>query len=613
VTRQPEAFFAIDLGSATTSAALVGHLAGRWRLIAHTAVPATTELEFVLAELLRMVRSADRALLAELAGDGSSEPAVLTRLLPRLEAQTTPIRRIAILAGSKRQRKRLEEAAHRAGWLVDGASADASDPVALARVAFAARNDALLLGAERSPSGDEKRHLPVLVALAAAARRLRPELTIVLAGGAAAYEPAFTAPARAGEGPDRGAGTGPASAATPGVPASRGKSGLAKMAAHKANSPMPAFVAAPAVPAATRFHDAPAANPAAGEGQDGSPAHILLAPDSEAGQPAGSALAQVLEGLRALPNDSRLGIARSVASLAYVLGRSVEVVEVGLEGGLRASSLPIGSSQAAVVPVHTCAVAGSFAPEPTDDVIDSIIAWSTVALDRHRLADRLSDLRLVPWGDADGDGAVLRLATARAALWRMVELTPEFESKPLPELLVCAGGVFTSAPAAAVALAVADMTRRPGLSQIVCDQARLLGPLGTLADESERRLLLANLADDMLTPLGALLLPAGIKPGRSAGTLRVSAPAGESQIELHPGTVQVIDLPPGQTARIEADFRDTVRLGSRGRHFALDVSGGLGGLLVDLRDVPLRLPERPEPRRATLEALQRGMWPELDE
>jgi hypothetical protein len=58
----------------------------------------------------------------------------------------------------------------------------------------------------------------------------------------------------------------------------------------------------------------------------------------------------------------------------------------------------------------------------------------------------------------------------------------------------------------------------------------------------------------------------------------------------------------------EFRFRDTVQLGGRGRHFAVDVAGGLGGLLVDLRDVPMRLPERQERRRELLEAWQASLW-----
>jgi hypothetical protein len=113
--------------------------------------------------------------------------------------------------------------------------------------------------------------------------------------------------------------------------------------------------------------------------------------------------------------------------------------------------------------------------------------------------------------------------------------------------------------------------------------------------------------------LGSLILPAGIKAGRSAGHLRLKGASSVSEIELHPGAVQVVDLPPGRAARADLDFRDAVRLGKRGRHFSVDVGGGLSGLLVDLRDIPMRISDRPDSRRATLEALQRGMWPEIDE
>jgi hypothetical protein len=59
-------------------------------------------------------------------------------------------------------------------------------------------------------------------------------------------------------------------------------------------------------------------------------------------------------------------------------------------------------------------------------------------------------------------------------------------------------------------------------------------------------------------------------------------------------------------------FRDAVDLGVRVKHAAVEVAGGLGGLLVDLRDVPLRLPDRPERRRELLAAWQAGLWAGID-
>ena len=143
---------------------------------------------------------------------------------------------------------------------------------------------------------------------------------------------------------------------------------------------------------------------------------------------------------------------------------------------------------------------------------------------------------------------------------------------------------------------------------IAFDHARLLAPLGSIPDGTERRQLIGDIADDLLAPLASLVSPGGIRPGRSAGRVTVRADGGSSELELIPGGLELVDLPPGEHATAELRFRDTVRLGGRGRRFAVDVAGGLGGLLLDLRDVPLRLPDRPERRRELLEAWQDSLW-----
>lgn len=598
-------------------------------MIAHTAVPAIVDVDAMLAGLLGQIQLTDPELLAEMAGDERPEVSVLAATWPRLAARTTPQRRIAVLAGSRRQRKRLEESALRAGWLVVGGSSDEEDPVALSRLVLSTRTAAVLLGADRTPAGDERRHLPDLAALAAAARRLRPELTVVLAGGAAAYESAFaqaseTEPpyvlaADAPNGPAEPEATAEAgdAPAVPDGPAPDPQTDVDPLTgpeAQRAQNASPESLPAPEALADPIFLAVRGSVAPTNDTDRSVSAQILLAPDAGAGQPAGASLQQVLEGLRALPNDSRLGVARSIGSLAYVLDRSVEVVEVGLQGGLRAHSEPIGQGHSAVVSSHAGLANASFSPaDPSEEVIDGVSAWSTTVLDRHRMTDRLHDLRLMPWGDADGDGATFRLAAAKAAYSRLIDATPELAAYPMPDLMVAAGGIFASLPPSVVALAMADLGRRAGVGQIVCDQARLLGPLGAVEDEAERRRLLANLADDILVPIGCLILPAGVKPGRTAGQLQLKGPGGISEIELHPGAVQVVDLAPGRTAKAEIDFKDSVRLGTRAHHFSLDVGGGLCGLIVDLRDIPLRMSDRAESRRAALEAWQRGMWPEVDE
>ena len=100
-------------------------------------------------------------------------------------------------------------------------------------------------------------------------------------------------------------------------------------------------------------------------------------------------------------------------------------------------------------------------------------------------------------------------------------------------------------------------------------------------------MVIRDLVDDLLAPLGTVVTPAGLRAGRSAGSLTVHSDGGASPVDLVPGGLELVDLAPGQSAVAEFKFRDTVRLATRGRHFEVEVAGGLGGLLVDLRDVPL--------------------------
>ena len=250
--------------------------------------------------------------------------------------------------------------------------------------------------------------------------------------------------------------------------------------------------------------------------------------------------------------------------------------------------------------------AAAVAPdEPDDAIVDGVLLWSTVPSDRHRIRDRMRELRIAPWADAAGDGAAVRMAAARAALVRLVAATADVDHGPPPDLVVCGGGVWSAVPAPTVALAHVDVIRRSGASQYALDHARLLGTLGAIPDPSERMIIMGDLVDDLLAPLGSVVIPSGLRSGRSAGSVLVHVGDGMSELDLVPGGLELVDLPPGETAVAEFRFRDRVKLGARGRHFAVDVAGGLGGLLVDLRDIPLRLPDRADRRRDLLAAWQR--------
>jgi hypothetical protein len=537
---EPNAFFAVDHGAATTSAALVGRTSGHWRLLGSLALPTGIALEAILDRLLERVLAADPAIGREIgASDLGAAPS-----WPRLVARSAPPPRVAVLAATEATRDRLARAANAAGWRTSSASVEGDGPLELLRLALDPAVRTVLAGTLDPPAGGERSRLTQLSALLAAIEERRPEMTLVLSGGLA------TAAVLPETGPDETDGG-----------------------------------AAP-----TRCF-------APGPGSD-----LLDDP-----------LVAFLDRLRARPNDALGGLVRATATLAGIIGRRVETVSIGLDSGARIAAWPTPPTdtdepagtawRAAIVPD------AGLVPEALDeDLVGGVLAWSTVAMDRTRLRDRLAELRRSPWGDADGDGAALRLAAARAALVRLVEATPALDELPPPDLIVATGGAFAVAPGPAVALALADTLRRPAASQLALDHARLLAPLGIVPEESQRQRLMEDLADDMLAPLGSVISPQGLRAGRSAGRLTIRAGAGLSELDLVPGALQLVDLPPGQVATAEFAFAEAVVLGTRGRRFAVEVGGGLGGLLIDLRDVPLRLPDRPEHRRELLVAWQDALW-----
>ena len=236
-------------------------------------------------------------------------------------------------------------------------------------------------------------------------------------------------------------------------------------------------------------------------------------------------------------------------------------------------------------------------------------------IDRPRLRDRLRELWLAPWAEAHGEGALLRLTVARAALQRLVTATPEFADVPSPDLLVVAGGVWAVAPTPAVAVAVARRGPSHWREPARLDHARLLGPLGTIADEGERAAVLADLVDD--APRAArdrdraagAARPDGSSAGRSSTALAERrppstslSPAGSSRSTCHPVSVVRPSWTSGTPSR-------SARAAGRSPSTS---QAEWAECCVDLRDVPLRLPDRLDRRRELLAAWQQPIWSPLE-
>jgi hypothetical protein len=549
VTAIPRAILAIDAGVATTAVAVLGRPAGRWRLLGSIAAPAPASPDDLAAVLLSRIAAADPGLASAV---GVADRSVDD--LPRLEARSDPPGELAVLGGSRRAVGLLAAAAERTSWRVVPASVESHDPREMTDLVLRPRIRAVLVGAGEPPGPDERPALDDIAGLVAAAARRRPELRIVVAGG-------LTGRRTWAEG-------------------------------H-------------------------------GGALDDAPERVLEAPPLGSRSAPDTLLRELLEGLRQGSAGTRQTAVRTLVSLADVLDRRLELLEIGLDGGLRAVATPGVADEGPTAEAVRSAAAALVPPDPDDADAEAVLAWTTGSLDRHRMGDRLRDLRAQPWADAAGDGARLRLAAARAALGHLVDATPDLGSLPPPDLTIIAGGAFAAAPGGAIVLAIADVVRRTGATQVALDHARLLGPLGTIEDPDERRDIVADLADDLLAPLGTLVVAAGMPPrlrGRAAtGTITLSGDAdgrqgggreaGAVRRELATGELALVPLAPGEQATATLEFRDSARIGRRARRFSVPVSGGTAGVMVDLRDVPLRLPDRRDRRRAALATWAEQVWP----
>lgn len=544
------AFFAIDHGTASVAASLIAPVAGRFRLLASAVAPRGVEVEALLQDLVLRVEAIDPALLGTTTG---------WHRWARLESATRTPRRVLCVATSQRVGDDLARMFAWRGWSIAG-HVDASrlDPLTALTLCLAPDVDAIAVAAG-GRGDDEQRLRRRLTPLLGAVLVERPGVPLLVCGPGDWPELAGPTVVPLGA-PDTDADQPDAALAA--VLASIGR----ERAAH------------------------------AGQDADGSDP---TTPGEE------------------VP-DGRLAMAEAVATLATLLDRRVEAVDVGHSAGARMLAGPAGPERrivtvdAALIP--TLADDGPRPPQVAWGIataVEDITAWCSIRTDPFTLADRLRNLWLAPWRDTAGDGARLRLAALRAALVRLDRAwhARSGAGSAPGDLMVCSGGAFAAVPPAAAALAVVDGMRAPGVRNLFHDHARLLGPIGALPDEGDRRRLLADLLDDALLPVGStIVIGEGRVVARGPLAVRLTSQLARRDMELAAADVHVLDLPPGVPARVELASRESGLLGLRSRRVAVEVTGGVGGLLVDTRDIPLRLPDRAERRRAQLEAWERSVW-----
>jgi len=537
VTQDTPAFFTLDRGTVSTTAALIAPVDGRYRMVASAAAPVALDAESLLEDLAWRVARTD----ASIAGSMES-----WREWSRLEVFTGRPPRAALVAASEASGKLLERAFAGSGWAIAARFFGPDlDFVGLGEACLDPDVDAVVVGGRDGVEESERDTAGLIWPRAASLARFRDDLAVIACGPFA----------------DR----------PEGIPDGRLFS-------------LPAPEAVPAT-AETALRD------------------------------AALQVGRHLADHGATPGiDARTAARASIGSLAAVLGSQVDGIEIGAAAGSRTLATPGAELRHGVF-----ATAGQWLRELLDDedTGDAVLRWCTLGGgDPAVRLDGLRDLVLHPWASPGSDGPHLRMAALRGALERLEAVwngpdTADPVAARAAGVVVLSGGGFAGLPPAAAVLAIVDGVRRPGAVSLLHDHAGVLAPLGALPVEADRQRLISDLMSDCLLPLGSVVATGTIpqrKKDKAAGAMSIASALGDQRLRLDPGQLQLVDLPPGISAHIAIDPGEGVILGAEGGPISMELSGGLGGLFVDTRPIPLDLPDSGESRRSTIEAWEAPVW-----
>jgi hypothetical protein len=291
-----------------------------------------------------------------------------------------------------------------------------------------------------------------------------------------------------------------------------------------------------------------------------------------------------------------VALRRAVAQLARVTGLRVAAVDVGARYASRVEATTDGE---AVSRVHAAGGLTALAPLPA--AAARIGRALGHGIDELAVADALQNLRARPGTlPHSPDELAVTQAAARTQLAVLAEESP----LGAVDLVVGAGRAIAGAPQPGAATGMLlDGLRPVGVTQLAIDAAALLGPLGALPD-SEIADGLTLLGDDLLVPLGTAVVCRGGEPGRVAMrvTIRRAGWPDVGPVDVRTGQLQLVPLGRGQRAELVIDPTDGVSLGAprRAGRVEAEVTGGVSGIVLDARGVPLTLPRRADDRRSVV-------------
>jgi hypothetical protein len=292
---------------------------------------------------------------------------------------------------------------------------------------------------------------------------------------------------------------------------------------------------------------------------------------------------------------------RSVAQLARSTVRRVVGVDVGARYLTWAQADEDGNAESRVFAAGGLGAARLV----TSGGPGRLARWLPIAVDELAVADALQNLHARPGTLPQTDDELVILhAAVRHLLAQTAGDGAGSEAFQDADLLIGAGRTIAAAPRPAqAAQLLLDGIRPLGVTQLALDASGALAPLGALED-GEIAEGMGALRDDLLVPLGTSVLCRGGRPGQIVMRARLRR-AGWPEIgpiEIRGGQLQVLPLARGHEADLEVELLNGASLG-RGRpatRVQATVAGGLVGVILDARGIPLALPRRSDDRRAVL-------------
>jgi hypothetical protein len=215
----------------------------------------------------------------------------------------------------------------------------------------------------------------------------------------------------------------------------------------------------------------------------------------------------------------------------------------------------------------------------------------------------------------DRDQLLIEQAAAREALrlvirqarkiWRPNTSGVQQWLTPPVEPIIASGSILGQSPRPGQAvLMLLDAIEPVGITTIVLDKHGLASALGAMAVIQPLAAVQALDTGAFLT-LGTVVSPVGrARPGEVIMRVKIAfEQGGELEIEAKYGSLEVLPLRTGEKAVLELKPRRGISVGRiKG---AVEVNGGVIGLIIDARGRPLHLPPDPQVRR---QQVQQWLW-----